>query len=322
MVLSSDTDRDSVTSDTHSPRSVETVRPFDLAPLKHNASQDTELSMDVLQGWADTPHPVLRDTRFREPMLELRLIRNGVPTEIVFGVLGSTVTVGRYSPVTGPVDIDLGVLQDHERYRVGLPHARIYLESGRWWVEPMTWSYPTSVDGEPASSSGVKLESGSFLSLGSALFQVHIRGPHSDETADFSSEASLVYKQGGGISRSQIVVKGESLIIGRYSPTTGPVDIDLSGLPDRERVYVARRHALLTRDGDTWYIAGFSPRAPVFINRGSPLRQRHRLTHGEEIALGNVIFQFAHTAGLLAAGPLASAVLGRTNETKKDDGDS
>jgi pSer/pThr/pTyr-binding forkhead associated (FHA) protein len=85
------------------------------------------------------------------------------------------------------------------------------------------------------------------------------------------------------------------LTIGRNSPDTEPVTVDLSALPDPERVHVARRHARLWLSKGSWWIEPLG-RGPVFLNRGKPLSAPADLASGDEVALGNVLFLFSEAA--------------------------
>lgn len=72
----------------------------------------------------------------------LTLKRAGAETEDVFE-FGSPATVGRFDPTVGPIDIDLGTLD--EGVYVSRKHARFVCEDGIWRVEDLGSSNGTFV---------------------------------------------------------------------------------------------------------------------------------------------------------------------------------
>jgi hypothetical protein len=224
--------------------------------------------------------------------MELRLLRRGVQTGRVFAVRGPAVTIGRYSAETGPVDIDLGVLPEHERLRMGLPHVRIGQDYDGWWVEPMTMFYPTLLNGTNLSSNGARLSDGSTLTLGDVQFLVCYgrRGDH-NPPQERPHPPCLRLKRAGAWTGVNVPLNPTSMVFGRASPLTGDVDCDLSHLPDSQRVHLGRRHARFFLNDGRWFVEPIG-RAPVCINRQPPLQRTYMLRSGDEVSLGNLQFTF------------------------------
>ncbi|MGA7934096.1 MAG: FHA domain-containing protein [Kovacikia sp.] len=64
-----------------------------------------------------------------------------------------------------------------------------------------------------------------------------------------------------------------------------PPDIDVSGFPDSE--IVSRIHADIRIDGDSFYIEDVGSSNGTYINNAPlPMGNRHRLRHGDRVALG------------------------------------
>ncbi len=273
------------------------MHPFDLSPILPQSTL-IEPEPDRLQGWS---HPWLYDLSapHRVPaLLELSLMRAGAISGRIFSIRGTAVTLGRYAPETGPVDIDLGVLPEHERLRVGLPHLRIGRDSDGWWIEPMTMFYPTELDGVMLSAGGARLKDGAVLTVGDVHFKVNYgRDADKNPAAERPLPPCLRLKRDGATTGINIPLSPPSMTFGRSSPLTGEVDCDLSALPDAERVYLGRQHARFLLDGGRWYVEP-TGRAPIFINRQPPLQQTHQLMTGDEVGLGNVLLTFMGSASM------------------------
>lgn len=268
------------------------MQPFELSPFP-SRPQLIEPALEALQGWRTEGAPLTAAAHPSSTLLDLELMRGGTATGILFPVRGQEATLGRYSPMTGPVDIDLGVLQDHERFRIGLPHLRLALRDGRWRAEPMTWAYSTYVEGEPLRSDGARLDHENLLSLGNVLFRVHIRATEvKPREREYHDEPWLRLKFDAAASATTVPLRSNSVVVGRHCPEVGHVDVDLQGLEDAIRVHVARHHARFFVMKGRWYVENLGPKGPVFINRNPPIREAYALTDGDEVALGNAIFVF------------------------------
>lgn len=250
-----------------------------------------ELCAELLQGWQPSdpyhvcaPHPLAA-------LLEFELLRNGAPTGTLFCVRGLAATLGRYTPATGPVDLDLGTLQEYERLHIGMPHVRVGQDLDGWRVEAITPYFPTFLNGQPLGPGGGVLIDGSLLVLGDVTFRVNQNRPPSTPNAARPRGAVLRLKRDGALTGIQIPLSPQGAVLGRSSPQTGPVDIELGALPDHERVHIGRRHARLRCADGRWFVEPLHGK-PVFVNRQPALQAERALSSGDELALGNVMFVF------------------------------
>jgi hypothetical protein len=90
---------------------------------------------------------------------------------------------------------------------------------------------------------------------------------------------------------------GDRLLVGRFDAETGPVDIDLSEVPEAEQI--SRNHAEIYREADgTWYVQDLGSTNGVFVKSSGSLRFGPRLTapqalqSGDELSFGNSRFLF------------------------------
>jgi len=107
--------------------------------------------------------------------------------------------------------------------------------------------------------------------------------------------ARLVFKRFGALTNESIPLGGPRLVVGRFDASSGPVEIDLTGVPGAENV--SRRHAELFFDG-VWKVRDLGSTNGVFIKRAGEdsfsarLVEPTELKDGDEIAFGNVILVF------------------------------
>lgn len=98
----------------------------------------------------------------------------------------------------------------------------------------------------------------------------------------------------GGIPTGREFSIGGQVVVGRFDPEKGPVDIDLSSLPGSE--YVSRHHAQIYPDpSGQWFVIDLGSSNGTFIKpAGSPQFQRIPenqpvpINDGDEIAFGGV----------------------------------
>ncbi len=111
-----------------------------------------------------------------------------------------------------------------------------------------------------------------------------------------NGEAKLGIKKFGAPTGEFIPLQGERLVVGRFDASSGPVDIDLSGLGGQE--HISRRHAELYREAGRWTVRDLGSTNGVYIkHKGetgfSPrLQEPTPLVDGDELAFGNLMLIF------------------------------
>ncbi|MFB9991087.1 FHA domain-containing protein [Deinococcus oregonensis] len=111
-----------------------------------------------------------------------------------------------------------------------------------------------------------------------------------------TGEAKLGIKKFGAPTGEFIPLQGERLVVGRFDASSGPVDIDLSGLGGQE--HISRRHAELYREQGVWSVRDLGSTNGVYIKRkGEPsfsprLQEPATLADGDELAFGNLMLTF------------------------------
>jgi pSer/pThr/pTyr-binding forkhead associated (FHA) protein len=93
---------------------------------------------------------------------------------------------------------------------------------------------------------------------------------------------------------------GERVSVGRFDPSTGPVDIDLSGM--KGEVHISRRHAEFALENGKWVIRDLGSTNGVYLKRvgqtayGPRIAQPEILNDGDEVAFGNTKFLYTESA--------------------------
>lgn len=108
------------------------------------------------------------------PATTARLVvkRNGAETDISFPITPPAV-IGRFDPAVGPVDVDLGQLQ--EGSYVSRKHAKIELDEGSWMLHDLGSSNGTYVLGDDFERVTVaELSNGTEFALGNARFVFYL----------------------------------------------------------------------------------------------------------------------------------------------------
>ena len=106
--------------------------------------------------------------------------------------------------------------------------------------------------------------------------------------------ARLVANRYGAPSGEEYPLLGERLIVGRFDPETGPVDVDLSQAPEAPQL--SRRHAELYREGGAWFVQDLGSTNGVFVKPagksgfGPRITAPQPLSNGDEVAFGNARF--------------------------------
>lgn len=111
-----------------------------------------------------------------------------------------------------------------------------------------------------------------------------------------TTPAYLLVKRHGAVTSERVPLQGERLTVGRFDPSTGPVDIDVTDLPGAE--HISRRHAEIYAEAGVWNVRDLGSTNGVFLKPAgeasySPrLQEPAKLADGDELAFGNVIFVF------------------------------
>ncbi|MFB2891590.1 FHA domain-containing protein [Aerosakkonemataceae cyanobacterium BLCC-F50] len=120
----------------------------------------------------------------------------------------------------------------------------------------------------------------------------------SKELIPTTSKAKIILKRSGNRTTQTFSIEGEKIIIGRFDPDSGPVDIDLGCLPEAEAEYISRYHAEIWQNRlGQYFIKDLDAKNGTFFRpKGQPKFQRvsgeQAINDGDEIALGNVQFEF------------------------------
>jgi hypothetical protein len=104
----------------------------------------------------------------------------------------------------------------------------------------------------------------------------------------------LVAKQYGKETSTTFPLHG-SVVVGRFDPATGPVDVDLSGLVGSE--HVSRHHAKVEPRGSQWVVRDMQSANGIFVRKNGtelfgPRLSEAELRDGDEIAFGQVVVVF------------------------------
>jgi hypothetical protein len=119
--------------------------------------------------------------------------------------------------------------------------------------------------------------------------------PPMDRPPTLGGAASLTLKRSGALTAETFPL-GERSTIGRFDRETGPIDVDLTPLP--ESTYITRRHAEIWRDdAGQWLVKDLGSRNGTFVRRAGggqfePVTGEQAIADGDEIALGNARFEF------------------------------
>lgn len=112
-----------------------------------------------------------------------------------------------------------------------------------------------------------------------------------------TAAARLLVMRAGTLTGEEFAINGR-VIIGRFDEETGPVDVDLSHLP--EATYISRNHAEIYQDASgQWFVKDLGSRNGTYIrSTGSerfqriPANQPTLIKDGDELAFGNARFTF------------------------------
>ena len=114
------------------------------------------------------------------------------------------------------------------------------------------------------------------------------------------SVARLVPRAIGATPSDGHVLNNANMVVGRFDPSAGPVDIDLGGQAGEG--YISRRHAEVFLQNGAWMVRDLGSTNGVYIKKAgqgqySPrLIEPAALSDGDEVAFGNVKFLFLNSS--------------------------
>jgi hypothetical protein len=115
------------------------------------------------------------------------------------------------------------------------------------------------------------------------------------------ANARLLPRQFGALGNNAFPLNGTRLSVGRFDPSTGPVDIDLSGMPGES--HVSRRHGEMYLENGKWMVRDLGSTNGIYVKHpgdasfGPRLQSPQELSNGDEIAFGNVMFVYQDDLG-------------------------
>jgi len=119
---------------------------------------------------------------------------------------------------------------------------------------------------------------------------VAVAEPEPEPQLEEFHAAKIVLKRSGVETEHEFPLTSP-MVIGRFDPGVGPVDVDLGPLP--EGAYVSRRHAKLEESEDGWVLSDLGSSNGTFILRSDFERiESSPIESGTEFALGNARFVF------------------------------
>jgi pSer/pThr/pTyr-binding forkhead associated (FHA) protein len=104
----------------------------------------------------------------------------------------------------------------------------------------------------------------------------------------------------GASGGESFTLSSDQMVVGRFDPSAGPVDIDLAGHPGEN--YISRRHAELYLENGVWFVRDLGSTNGVYVKKAGQGQYSPRLTEpsalgdGDEVAFGNVKFVFLHSS--------------------------
>jgi hypothetical protein len=112
--------------------------------------------------------------------------------------------------------------------------------------------------------------------------------------------ARLVPRDYGASTTETFPLVGDRVSVGRFDSSTGPVDIDLSGM--KGEAHISRRHAEFALENGKWVIRDLGSTNGVYLKRvgqtayGPRIAQPEMLNDGDEVAFGNTKFLYTESA--------------------------
>jgi hypothetical protein len=96
------------------------------------------------------------------------------------------------------------------------------------------------------------------------------------------------------------ILHSDRMVVGRFDPSAGPVDIDCAGLQGES--YISRRHAELYLENGQWMVRDLGSTNGVYVKQAGQAQYSPRLIEpaalndGDELAFGNLKFLFLNSS--------------------------
>jgi hypothetical protein len=119
--------------------------------------------------------------------------------------------------------------------------------------------------------------------------------PAAPEKAGPGDQGRLTLRRAGALTSDTFAFAGR-VVVGRFDVDSGPVDVDLSPLP--ESSYLSRRHAEFWRDDSgAWFMKDLGSQNGTFFRPAATdqfqrVTQPQAIADGDEVAFGNARFEF------------------------------
>ncbi len=164
---------------------------------------------------------------------------------------------------------------------------------------PATANAPEAAPSAPAPDAGANIPTTPDVSVDApaASAPAPATVPDAAQIAVGGGTPRLVPNRHGAQSADEFPLLVDRLVVGRFDPETGPVDIDLSQTP--EAPLISRHHAQLYKEADgRWYVTDLGSTNGVFVKSagaatfGPRLTAPQPLSEGDELAFGNARFVF------------------------------
>jgi hypothetical protein len=110
-----------------------------------------------------------------------------------------------------------------------------------------------------------------------------------DDDDEYEEIGQLFPKVEGEIQDLGVEFRGD-VVLGKFDPEVGDVDVDLSGFHELDSI--SPQHAKLTVVQGCWYIEDLDSNAGVFVNSGPRIERRTEIADGDEITFGKAAFLF------------------------------
>jgi hypothetical protein len=91
------------------------------------------------------------------------------------------------------------------------------------------------------------------------------------------ANARLLPRQFGALGNNAFPLNGTRLSVGRFDPSTGPVDIDLSGMPGES--HVSRRHGELYLENGKWLVRDLGSTNGIYVKHPGMRRSDRDCNH-------------------------------------------